>query len=190
MKLIPEPAARTLSELLALVSLSCFSSTSTKAPSGMKKKNIAPADLTRRPEAPGHYPVRGLVDDHGDDDRHPSVDYRHVGVDPGEEEVRKRSDGADVAHRGAGPWAQEDEDLREYHEERDPPRYRHQVEHEPGQRLGYPPLAQAVHEREARSGAQHHDAIGERDALHVRSAKMRNLGLRGNALSVHPFQLA
>ena len=49
MKLIPEPAARTLNEFLALVSRSSFSSISTNAPMGITSSRRTPADFTRIP---------------------------------------------------------------------------------------------------------------------------------------------
>ncbi len=49
MKLIPEPAARTLPESLALAALSCLSSTSTKAPIGIIRNRSKPADFTGKP---------------------------------------------------------------------------------------------------------------------------------------------
>ena len=90
MKFIPEPAPSILSELRAFVSFSAVSSSSTNAPSGMKKKKISPAVLTGSPRLLADDAVRGLVNDDRHDYRDPAVDYRDVGVDSREEEVRER----------------------------------------------------------------------------------------------------
>ena len=91
MKFIPDPAPRTLSELLAFVSLSSVSSISTNAPRRDEEEEDDPSCLDAEAEAPRHYAVRCLVYDDGHDYRNPSVHYRYVGVDSGEQQVRERT---------------------------------------------------------------------------------------------------
>ena len=66
-------------------------------------------------------------------------------------------------------------------------RDRHEIEHDPGERLRDLPLPEAVHDGEPFAGAEHHDPISEREAL-VIFLQIREPERLGNALSVHPLR--
>src|SRR6267378_5009527 len=144
-------------------------------PDGQGAQQQDASRLDWEPQAPRDYPVRGLVDDHRDDDGEPDA-QRQVGVDPREQEVGQGRYGPDRRRQRRADGGEIQRHELDYEVERNSARDGHQVEKKPREGLAYPPPSKLVHQAEPALGPQHEEHCPARDGLVLLGVGVEGVG--------------